>query len=169
MKLNLGAGARCFTGSDWVNVDRVPGPGIDVVHDLNVGPWPFDDFDATEIIAKDIFEHVDDAILFLSECHRVLGPYAALTLTTTHHQHISAFTDPTHKRFPTPHTLDYWIPGTVYYREHNAMYGGFAFARSGYLGEVRAGFQRWTLLKLPNTLTWEQRAAAAERIHSRAA
>jgi hypothetical protein len=41
-----------------------------------------------------------------------------------------AFTDPTHKRFPTWNTFDYWIPGTVYYKEHNQAYGGgVAFKR----------------------------------------
>jgi len=41
----------------------------------------------------------------------------------------NAFTDPTHRRFPTEHTFDYWIPGTVLFDEHNPAYGGVAFAK----------------------------------------
>lgn len=168
-RLNLGAGGRCLVGGGWLNVDRIDLPGIDRVHDLNVGPWPWAADSIGEILAKDVFEHVDDALLFLSECHRVMQPWSVLTLQTTLYQHVSAFTDPTHKRFPTPHTLDYWIPGTVYYQEHNAAYGNFAFARNGYVSDQRFGIQRWTLSKIPSSLTLEQRAAAAEKMHRTAA
>lgn len=168
-RLNLGAGGRCMAGPGWVNVDRIALPGIDVVHDLNVAPWPFAADSIGEVTAKDVFEHIDDAVTFLSECHRVMAPWSVLTLQTTLWQHISAYTDPTHKRFPTPHTLDYWIPGTVYYREHNAAYGNFAFARNSYFSDQRFGIQRWTLSKIPSVLTQEQRMQAAENIHSHAA
>lgn len=47
--------------ADCVNLDRVALPGIDVVHDLDVGPWPFEDGAASSIEAKDVFEHVNDS------------------------------------------------------------------------------------------------------------
>lgn len=127
MRLNLGAGSALLTG--WINLDRLPLPGIDVVHDLDVPPWPFETRSLDQIVAKDVFEHVGDPILFMTECHRILRPGASLFIQCPYYKGRDAFTDPTHKRFPTEHTFDYWIPGTVLYNANNAAYGGVAFKR----------------------------------------
>lgn len=147
LKLNLGAGSRRIDG--YVNVDRVSIPGIDVVWDLDTGPWPWADGEVSAIVAKDVFEHVNEPILFMTECHRVLRDDGRLSITTPFFGHVSAFTDPTHKRFPTPFTFDYWVPGTVYYQEHNAAYGAVAFDKIAYNGPTEANFsQRFELRKL---------------------
>ena len=128
MRVNLGSGSRPMAG--WLNVDRAAVPGVDYVHDLDVGPWPFARTAGVEqIAAVDLFEHVGDPILFMTECHRILAPDRMLFIQTPHYRSRDAFTDPTHRRFPTEHTFDYWIPGTTLYAEHNAAYGGVAFAR----------------------------------------
>jgi hypothetical protein len=128
VKINLGAGSRPMAG--YINVDRVNLPRIDIVHDLDVCPWPFEDGRAQEIYAKDIFEHVVDPILFMTECHRILEPAGTLIIRTPHISSLDAFTDPTHKRFPTEFTFDYWVPGTIYHTEHNAAYGAVSFVKS---------------------------------------
>lgn len=125
MRLNLGAGGAPLAGH--VNVDRVQLPGIDVVHDLDAGPWPFPDGVVTWIEAKDVFEHVSDPILFMTECWRVLVPMGCLRIRTPHYSSPDAFTDPTHRRHCTEYSFHYWIPGNVYYEQHNAAYGGVAF------------------------------------------
>lgn len=128
LKLNLGCGSVDMPG--YIGVDRAPGPAVHVVHDLDVLPWPFLTDAVERIEAKDIFEHVNDPIGFMTECHRVLEPEGVLHIRTPHFTCLDAFTDPTHKRFPTEHTFDYWIPGTVLYQHHNLAYGGVAFKRT---------------------------------------
>ena len=125
MRLHLGCGAQIKPG--WVNLDIAPAEGVDIVHDLDLGPWPFEDSTATQIEAWDVFEHVDNAILFMTECHRILRPFKYLHLHTPHYLSPDAYTDPTHKRFPTEHTFDFWVPGTLLYERHNAAYGAVAF------------------------------------------
>lgn len=144
MRLNLGSGSRPLPG--YVNVDRVKVPGVDQVHDLDVVPWPWDDEAASEIEARDIFEHVADAIAFMTECWRILQPFKLLHLRTPHVASMDAFTDPTHRRFPTQQTFDYWIPDTVLYR-NNAAYGGVAFERLSLAYDQ--GSMNVTLRKLP--------------------
>ena len=126
MRVNLGCGRAILPG--WVNVDACPdlGPGVEV-WDLDEHPWPFEDGSAAEIRGFDIFEHVEDAVGFMAECHRILAPGGVLRLQTTHHTCIDAYTDPTHKRFPTEQTFDYWIRGTIFYDMQNVMMGGFHF------------------------------------------
>lgn len=125
MFLNLGCGSQSMEG--FVNVDLVKQDGVDVVHDLDVHPWPFDDGSVTQIQAIDVFEHVADPIGFMTEAHRVLARGEMLVMKTPHYKCRDAFTDPTHRRFPTEHTWDYWIPGTALFERSNTAYGGVSF------------------------------------------
>lgn len=125
MLLNLGSGSDRLSG--FVNVDVVALPEVDVVHDLDVLPWPWEDGSVTMIIGQDVFEHLTDPVGFMIESHRVLEPDGQLVLKVPHFRHQDAFTDPTHKRFCTEHTWDYWIEGTELFKRHNPAYGGVTF------------------------------------------
>lgn len=130
MRLNLGAGSNTFAGVGWVNLDRVQLPGINMVHDLDAtGPWPFTNGAAEQIVAKDIFEHVADPIKFMTECHRILRTGGMLFIHCPYYKGRDAYTDPTHRRFPTEHTFDFWIPGTLLFERNNAAYGAVSFRR----------------------------------------
>ena len=120
MKLNLGCGAMPMTG--WVNVDMVGIEGVDVVHDLDSFPWPFEDESADAIRAYDVFEHVNDPLGFVAECWRVLAVGHHLIIHTSNWRTENSFTDPTHKRFCTPRTFDYWIRGTDYHARYGPVY-----------------------------------------------
>lgn len=126
LHLNLGCGNHLLPG--FVNVDRIEAPGVDQVHDLDT-PWPWADGSVDRVEAKDVFEHVADPILFMTEAWRVLCDGGTLFIRTPHYQHRDAFTDPTHKRFPTEHTFDYWITGTTLFKLHYPFYGAAAFHR----------------------------------------
>lgn len=128
LKLNLGCGRKPFPG--FVNVDRVAMTGVDRVADLDSGPWPFPNRCASRIEAHHVFEHVDNPILFMTECHRILTRGGYLHITTPYYRHPDSFTDPTHRRHCTEHTFDYWIPGNPYHRESNEAYGGISFERA---------------------------------------
>ena len=125
MKLNLGSGTQ--TLKDHVNVDRAAVPGVDVVYDLDVAPWPFGDGSVAAIEARHVFEHVADPIVFMTECHRVLEPGGRLSIVVPYYRSVDAFTDPTHRRFCTEWTFCYWVQGNVYHEKNNAAYGGVSF------------------------------------------
>jgi SAM-dependent methyltransferase len=107
LRLNLGCGLSCAPG--MVNVDIVPLPGVDVVADLDE-PWPWEDATASEIVASHLFEHVGKPLLFMAEAWRVLAEDGILDVRVPYYKHVFAFTDPTHKRFCTEITFDYWVP-----------------------------------------------------------
>lgn len=127
MRLNLGCGSEPRLDDGTVNVDIVDLPTVDVVHDLDVAPWPWDDGSVQMIIAQDVFEHVAEPVRFMTESHRVLEAGGTLLIKSPHFRHEDAFTDPTHRRFCTEHTWDYWINGTELFKRHNAAYGGVSF------------------------------------------
>ena len=68
-KLNLGCGTDIRTG--WINLDKFGLPGVDVCHDIQELPLPFDDASFDEILCKDILEHVE-YIPLLGDLHRIL-------------------------------------------------------------------------------------------------
>lgn len=108
MKLNLGAGTIPLDG--WVNLDIVRLKGIDVVHDLNVHPWPFEDESAEEIQALDILEHLDEVLPFIDECYRILKSGGLLFIQTPRYDADFLWIDPTHKRGFHEQSMDFFDP-----------------------------------------------------------
>lgn len=120
MRLNLGCGSMILAG--WVNVDRWQVPGVDEVMDLDAEPWPWPAGSVSEIMAHDVFEHVADPLWFMSEAGRVLVSGGELHVKTTFWGAKSGYTDPTHKRWCTEETFDYWVPGTPLSERYGAQY-----------------------------------------------
>lgn len=95
--LNLGCGLKKVQGA--LNVDLCAEVDPDLVHDLNVMPWPFDDAEFSEVLAYDVLEHCDDVIAALNEIHRISCNGALVRITVPHFSCMNAFTDPTHRHF----------------------------------------------------------------------
>ncbi len=96
-------GDHCVVGVDiGKNMDA------DVIHDLNDVPWPFDDDEFDQVICNDILEHLDDLTAVMREIHRVAKPGAVVHVRVPYFTSVDMFTDPTHKRFFSARTLDYY-------------------------------------------------------------
>jgi SAM-dependent methyltransferase len=104
--LNLGAGLKRIEGA--VNVDLVSSTNPDVVHDLDVRPWPFRAGQFAEVHMYDVLEHLDDVTATMEEVHRVCESGATLRVTVPHYSCANAFTDPTHKHYFSVFSLDYY-------------------------------------------------------------
>lgn len=109
--LDLGCGNRKRAGA--VGVDINSRSQADVIHDLNIIPYPFpaDHFD--EIICDNILEHLNDVITTMEEIHRIAKAKALVTIIVPFFAHRDAATDPTHKHFFGIHSFDYFIEGTA--------------------------------------------------------
>jgi len=104
-KLNLGCGADVREG--YVNLDVAALPGVDVVHDLDVLPLPFDDAVFEAIVCQDVLEHVD-LVGVLRECHRILRPGGAVQIQSPHFTSPAVYIDPTHRRAFSIETLQFF-------------------------------------------------------------
>jgi predicted SAM-dependent methyltransferase len=109
LKINLGCGTNILAG--WVNLDCKPLPGIDVVHDLNLLPLPFDNASVDEILCEDVLEHVNYAPL-LKECHRVLVSGGQLRIEVPHFTSSNNFVDPTHRNLFSIKTFNFFCADT---------------------------------------------------------
>jgi SAM-dependent methyltransferase len=105
--LVLGSG-RDRTQTDAVTMDIQPRTNPDVVHDLNVRPWPIADDSFEVIYCKDIIEHVDDVVRVMEEIHRVGKAGGKVVILTPHYSCANSFTDPTHKHHLGLFSFDYF-------------------------------------------------------------
>lgn len=70
-RLNLGCGSMKLAG--WVNCDFDPRVRPDLVLDLNVLPFPFEDNSVDDILMDNVLEHLHVPLdKLLSEFHRIL-------------------------------------------------------------------------------------------------
>ncbi len=104
--LHLGSGKRYRQGA--VNVDVTADTNPDVVHDLDVVPWPFADGAFDEVHAYDVLEHLADAKRTFEELHRVCAHGAVIHFTVPHFSSDGAYTDPTHRQFFGARSFDYF-------------------------------------------------------------
>lgn len=92
--LELGCGEK--KGAGVVGIDRVPGPNVDVVHDLNKLPWPFKENTFEEVRMSHIIEHLHDLLGVMAEVHRISKPGARVLIWTPHYSSHNSWTDMTH-------------------------------------------------------------------------
>lgn len=121
MKILLGCGDEHRNG--WVHLDRIPhSPHVDVAHDLNVVPWPFEDGCAKRIEAIDVLEHLNDPVAFFDECWRILHPLGSLWVQTVHYQSENCWRDPTHRRGFHPDVFRYFDPDSPWHQTFGKFY-----------------------------------------------
>lgn len=125
MRLNVGCGQAVNPDPEVVNLDAWPYDGVQVVHDLTVDPWPFDDGAFDEVRAVQVYEHLDGpgCITFMGEAWRVLHPGGTLLITTPHWQSPNSFTDPTHVQHCTEDSWGYWTAGHHLQAQFGATFG----------------------------------------------
>jgi SAM-dependent methyltransferase len=70
-----------FEGCEYIGVDLPDNPAA-AVHIGPGGKVPLSDGFADLIFSTQVLEHVTDPEIYLSECHRMLGPGGTLVLTT---------------------------------------------------------------------------------------
>jgi predicted SAM-dependent methyltransferase len=75
-----------------VTIDINPRSIADVVHDLNVTPYPFasDEFDV--VIAEHVLEHLNDLVPVVEELHRILKRGGMLYVEVPHFSSCNHFT-----------------------------------------------------------------------------
>jgi len=129
-RLNLGCGTDTREG--WINLDSSDQiPGVDVVHDLEVRPFPFADSAVAFILAQDVLEHLTDAVATLRELHRILRAGGRVRIRVPHFTSRNNFIDPTHYRQFSIEWFDFFVAGTQRKRER-PYYFDFTFSSIAY-------------------------------------
>jgi hypothetical protein len=100
MKLNLGCGQHKIDG--YVNVDAIAAAQPDVVHNLEITPWPWPDSSVDEIVMRHSLEHMGAEtktfFAIMQELYRVCRDGAPIYIHVPDPRHNSYLSDPTHVR-----------------------------------------------------------------------
>ena len=143
--LELGCGFTKTPGA--FGVDIIAGSAADLIHDLNVFPYPLADNTFDRIICMDVLEHVSDFVRTMEEIWRVGAAGAIVEVRAPFMSSVNYFSDPTHRRAFTSRSFDYFIEGTPAFRLGYSK-AKFTMSRCEYDVEERQhrrGFHRWAL------------------------
>lgn len=110
-RVNLGCGRSPLDG--WVNVDRLSGPGVDIVHDLDalrlpLGELPFEDDSVDVFRAWHVLEHLHHLLPLMQDCWRCARPDAQFEIAVPHGASDDADADPTHVRRFFPQSFGFF-------------------------------------------------------------
>lgn len=109
IKLDIGCGKN--KKPDFIGVDQYAMEGVDVVHDVRIAPWPWEDNSVEEVHCSHFLEHLTgkERIGFLNELYRVMKPGAKATIITPHWCSNRAYGDFTHQWPPVSEMSFYYL------------------------------------------------------------
>ena len=100
LKLNLGCGSKILDG--YKNVDKFNYYKPDIIHDLEVTPYPFEKNSVDEILLSHVLEHIgQNPNVFnniIKEFYRICKNKSIIHIIVPHPNHDDFVSDPTHVR-----------------------------------------------------------------------
>lgn len=149
MIIEFGCGNAKTPGA--IGVDINPRSAADVLHDMDVFPYPFESNVADKIICHDVLEHVADFIRTMEEIWRIAKPGCAIDVTGPFMSSVNYFSDPTHRRAFTSRSFDYFLVASDVHRHaySTAEFKLHAVEFDPLQADLRKGLDRW-LLKMAN-------------------
>jgi len=95
MKLDIGCGNKKTEGCTGMDCKALP--SVDIVHDMDVFPWPISEDSVEEIYATHYLEHSGNIIACLEEIYRIAKNGCLINIRVPHYASDNFNTDLTHK------------------------------------------------------------------------
>jgi predicted SAM-dependent methyltransferase len=127
MKIDFGCGQRKKEG--YVGVDALSIPGVDVVHDLNIFPYPFEDNSADDIWMDNVLEHLDNPLKVMEEIYRISKNDAKVLISVPYFRSFYATIDPTHKNYFGVWWFNYFDPSHPFHSRYGYTKAQFRLDR----------------------------------------
>lgn len=111
LKLHLGCGNDKRIG--YINIDSSKEVNPDKVIDLENASLPYKDNSVDEILANHVLEHIKNLIPLIHEIYRISKKNTRIIVRVPFYSSWGQFNDPTHVRFFTPYTFNYFRKNSV--------------------------------------------------------
>jgi ubiquinone/menaquinone biosynthesis C-methylase UbiE len=123
LKIDIGCGKNKCQG--FTGMDSIAFEGVDIVHDVRITPWPFEDGQVDEVHSSHFLEHLtgEQRVAFFNELYRVMKPGATARIITPHWSNERAYGDPTHQWPPVCSWTYFYLLKS--WREVNAPHTGY--------------------------------------------
>ena len=107
-KLDIGCGNKKVPGA--IGIDFNPNLDADVVHDLNIFPYPFDDGEFDEVHILGTLFLLNDSVKVMEEVYRICKLGAHVVVLQPYFRSVWNYVDPWVKNFGTVHSFAFYDP-----------------------------------------------------------
>lgn len=116
----LDIGCKDRKEPNFIGLDYRSREGVDVTHDLESFPYPFDDETCLTIKCAHVVEHVKPWLFipFMDEMWRLLVPNGQIAISAPYAYSMGMMQDPTHCSNVTEKTWQYFDPDYVMYKQY---------------------------------------------------
>lgn len=110
VRLDVGCGGN--KQKDFIGMDKRELEGVDIVHDLEVFPWPLTPESCITVVASHVVEHIKPWLMleFMNEVWRVLTPGGDFAIAVPYAGSRGYWQDPTHINGCNEVTWQYFDP-----------------------------------------------------------
>ena len=115
-RLDLGCGTSKRNG--FTGVDSLSLPGVDIVHNLNTYPYPFEENSIDEIWMDNVLEHIPNSLNVIKEIYRISKNGATVNIGVPYFRSFYATIDPTHVNFFGVWWVRYFDPSHIFFQKY---------------------------------------------------
>jgi hypothetical protein len=105
-KLDVGCGDKKREG--FIGMDILPFKVVDIVHDMNDVPCPFNENEFEEVVLDDVLEHSKNFLGILKEIYRIGKNGSIVKISVPHFSSDNMYSDPTHTIFFSSRSFNYF-------------------------------------------------------------
>ncbi len=135
MKLDIGCGKNKHEG--YIGVDKEKFDCVDILHNLNNFPWPFNDNSVSEVLCHNILEHLESPWRAVREIIRICQLGARIHVRFPVPEHPNAWKDPDHKYTFTPQWFEQFGELEIVKNEKHCVPAWFEQSDSGVIEGAR--------------------------------
>ncbi len=116
MKIDFGCGNSKKDG--FIGVDSIPLAGVDIIHDLNTFPYPFENDSIDEIWMDNVLEHLEKPLTVMEELYRISKHNTVVNIAVPYFRSFYSVIDPTHKFYFGVFWFYYFDPNHAFYSKY---------------------------------------------------
>jgi predicted SAM-dependent methyltransferase len=150
--LDLGCGNKKRLGA--VGVDFNDRTVADVLHDLNMFPYPFEDASVDYVYLDNTLEHLDNVVRVMEEIYRIVKPGGTVKVIVPYFRSLWAFIDPTHRHFFTVNSFAFYDPTHVICQRYDYTLARFKTEKILFNETLKSSLFKHIMVLIANRWPW---------------
>jgi predicted SAM-dependent methyltransferase len=146
--LDLGCGKKKRLGA--IGVDYSDRHNADVIHDLNMFPYPFESDSIDQIYLDNVLEHLDKPMRVMEEVYRITKFGGCVKVIVPYFRSNWAFIDPTHQTFYTVDSFAYYDPRHIICQRYDYTPARFFVEKVVFNETLQCRWTKKIIIKLAN-------------------